>query len=154
IAGTFQLLARETWLWNPVRNPLWLETISHKALRLTIPLLHAALLIANVVLLGEGFFYRILLGAQVAFAAAGLTGHLFRYAPWRPLIVAVPYAMCLMSWATVVGFVRFATDRQRAAWERAYPHTASRAAAKSVKRTLQPARRPVSERTTRSPARF
>jgi hypothetical protein len=62
--------------------------------------------------------------------------------------------MCLMSWATVVGLVRFATDRQRAAWERAYPHTASRAAAKSVKRTLQPARRPVSERTTRSPARF
>ncbi len=154
IAGTFQLLARETWLWNPVRNPLWLETISHKALRLTIPLLHAALLIANLVLLGEGFFYRILMGAQVAFAAAGLTGHLFRDAPWRPLIVAVPYAMCLMSWATVVGFIRYATDRQRAAWERAYPHTAARAAAKSVKRTLQPARRQVSERTTRSPARF
>ena len=64
IAGTFQLLAQERWLWNPARNPLWLETISHKALRLTIPLLHAALLIANMVLMREGFFYQLLMGAQ------------------------------------------------------------------------------------------
>ena len=130
IAGTFQLLAREKWLWNPARNPLWLETISHKALRLTIPLLHAALLIANLVLIGEGSFYQILMGAQVMFAAAGVTGHLFRWAPWRPLIVAVPYAMCLMSWATVVGFVRFATHRQHAAWDPAYPRPVAKVSVK------------------------
>jgi len=148
------LLAREKWLWNPVRNPLWLETISHKALRLTIPLLHAALLIANLALVGEAPFYQLLMGAQAMFAAAGLTGHLFRYAPWRPLFVAVPYAMCLMSWATVVGFIRFATDRQHAAWDPAYPRATSNASMKSVERTAQPARRHVSDRTTRSPARF
>jgi cellulose synthase/poly-beta-1,6-N-acetylglucosamine synthase-like glycosyltransferase len=130
IAGTFQLLAREKWLWNPARNPLWLETISHKALRLTIPLLHAALLIANLVLIGEGSFYQILMGAQVMFAAAGVTGHLFRWAPWRPLIIAVPYAMCLMSWATVVGFVRFATHRQHAAWDPAYPRPVAKVSVK------------------------
>ena len=136
IAGTFQLLARERWLWNPARNPLWLETISHKALRLTIPLLHAALLIANIMLVSEGSFYQILMGAQVTFSAAALTCHLFRHARWRPLIVAVPYAMCLMCWATVVGFVRFATHRQFAAWEAAYPHAAAKAAVRSVERTL------------------
>ena len=136
IAGTFQLLARERWLWNPARNPIWLETISHKALRLTIPLQHAALLIANIVLVGEGSFYQILMGAQATFFAAALTGHLFRHARWRPLIVAVPYAMCLMCWATVVGFVRFATHRQHAAWEPAYPHAAAKAAVRSVERTL------------------
>jgi len=136
IAGTFQLLARERWLWNPARNPLWLETMSHKALRLTIPLQHAALLIANIVLIGEGSFYQILIGAQATFSAAALTCHLFRHARWRPLIVAVPYAMCLMSWATVVGFVRFLTHRQHAAWEPAYPHAAAKAAVRSVERTL------------------
>jgi len=136
IAGTFQLLARERWLWNPARNPLWLETISHKALRLTIPLLHAALLIANIVLVDEGSFYQILMAAQAMFFAAALTCHLFRHARWRPLIVAVPYAMCLMCWATVVGFVRFATHRQHAAWESAYPHRAAKAAVRSVERTL------------------
>jgi cellulose synthase/poly-beta-1,6-N-acetylglucosamine synthase-like glycosyltransferase len=146
IAGTFQLLARERWLWNPARNPLWLETMSHKALRLTIPLQHAVLLIANALLLGEGAFYQLLMGAQVTFCAAALTGHLFRHASWRPLVIAVPYAMCLMSWATVVGFIRFATQQQIAVWEPAYPRAAPQAAVNPVER----AQRPV----TRSPARF
>jgi hypothetical protein len=30
----------------------------------------------------------------------------------------VPCAICLLSWATVVGFVRFLTNRQQVTWER------------------------------------
>jgi hypothetical protein len=33
--------------------------------------------------------------------------------------VTIPYVICLLSWATVVGFVRFVTGRQRVTWERA-----------------------------------
>src|SRR4029078_4549664 len=48
IAGTFQLFSRERWLFNPFRNSLWFETLSHKALRLLTPLLHAVMVITNV----------------------------------------------------------------------------------------------------------
>jgi len=39
IAGNFQMFARERWMLNPLRNRLWLQTVSHKALRLLGPLL-------------------------------------------------------------------------------------------------------------------
>jgi cellulose synthase/poly-beta-1,6-N-acetylglucosamine synthase-like glycosyltransferase len=121
IAGTFQLFARERWVWNPLRNPLWFETVSHKALRLTIPLLHTALFLANLSLIGDGRVYQILMGGQVAFYSAAIAGHLLRHARRRPRIVTVPYAMSLLCWATVVGFYRFATQSQQATWEHAYP---------------------------------
>src|SRR5262249_19281778 len=66
IAGMFQLLARETWLFDPVRNPVWFETISHKALRLATPLLQLAVFLANLALVDVGP-YRVLLEAQVIF---------------------------------------------------------------------------------------
>jgi len=50
IAGMFQLVARERWLLNPLRNRLWFETISHKVLRLALPALHAALLVSTIAL--------------------------------------------------------------------------------------------------------
>ena len=57
IAGTFQLFARERWLLNPLQNPLWFETVSHKGLRLVLPVLHAALFAASVAL-ADGVLYR------------------------------------------------------------------------------------------------
>jgi hypothetical protein len=90
-------------------------------LRLAIPLLHAALLLANLALIRDGLFYQFMIGAQASFYAAALTGHLLRHARRRSRIVTVPYAMCLLCWATVVGFVRFATHSQHATWEHAYP---------------------------------
>jgi poly-beta-1,6-N-acetyl-D-glucosamine synthase len=116
IAGTFQLLAREAWLFNPFQNRLWFGTISHKALRLTLPALHAALLIANLQLI-DVWPYDWLFAAQVIFygaALAGCTGGARR----RSFAVCVPYAICLLAWATLVGFVRFITDRQPVTWDR------------------------------------
>jgi cellulose synthase/poly-beta-1,6-N-acetylglucosamine synthase-like glycosyltransferase len=117
IAGTFQLLARERWLWSPIHNRLWVETMSHKALRLALPVLHAAVLLASAALAWHGL-YESALAAQVAFYAAGLVGYRLREAPRRALVFSVPCAICLLSWATIVGFVRFVTNRQQVTWER------------------------------------
>src|SRR4029079_5308907 len=51
IAGTFQLFARELWVFDPIHNPVWFEAISHKALRLATPLLQLLVLVANVSLI-------------------------------------------------------------------------------------------------------
>jgi biofilm PGA synthesis N-glycosyltransferase PgaC len=121
IAGTFQLLVRETWLLDPRRSPVWFEALSHKALRLTIPLLHALLFAANVhlVSLRVGREYELIMAGQLAFYAAALTGHALATAGRRrPMLLSVPYTICLMLWATIVGFARFITRRQRVTWER------------------------------------
>ena len=134
-AGTFQLFSRERWLLDPRRNRLWFETASHKALRLTLPLLHALVLVSNAVVvweLGVGSWefesalYSALLAGQAAFYAAALVGHARRES--RPLdsargkrlafVFSVPCAICLLSWAAVVGFARFVTNRQQVTWEK------------------------------------
>ena len=117
IAGTFQLLGRERWLWSPLKNRLWFQTISHKALRLALPGLHAALLLATLALASQ-WPYQWALAAQLLFYAAALVGYTRRQARRRSLIVSAPCAICLLIWATVVGFARFLTNRQPATWER------------------------------------
>ena len=119
IAGTFQLFSRELWLFNPRRNRLWLETMSHKALRLALPVLHATLFVASAVLAPTAsWFYQAAFAGQAAFYAAAIIGYRQGCNPRRSFVVTVPCAICLLSWATVVGFVRFLTNRQQVTWER------------------------------------
>ena len=115
IGGTFQLFARERWLLNPRLNPLWFETVSHKALRLALPILLGALLVSNLALL-DWWPYRVTMAAQAAFYAAAIAGCGHRSG--RALILKLPYTMCLLSWATVLGFIRFVTDHQHVTWDR------------------------------------
>ena len=117
LAGNFQLFGRERWLLDPRRNRLWLETVSHKGLRLAAPVLHAGALVASAAL-ADGALYRIALIGQAVFYAAALAGHLLRHTGRRSPLLSLPYVLCLLNWATVVGFFRFAAGRQAATWER------------------------------------
>jgi len=62
--------------------------------------------------------YTWLFAAQSAFYAAAFLGYLTRDAARRPLFLNVPYAFCLLNWATVVAFIRLLSGRQRVTWER------------------------------------
>jgi cellulose synthase/poly-beta-1,6-N-acetylglucosamine synthase-like glycosyltransferase len=117
IAGTFQLIAREGWLLNPLQNRLWLETISHKVLRLALPMLHAMFLASNILVTSAGF-YELMLVLQLGFYAAAIVGLAQRNSRRRSIVFTAPCAMSLLLWATVVGFYRFITDRQQVTWER------------------------------------
>jgi cellulose synthase/poly-beta-1,6-N-acetylglucosamine synthase-like glycosyltransferase len=118
IAGNFQLFARETWILNPLRNRLWLQTVSHKGLRLLGPLLLAALLVSSLALVARPFFAAALT-VQVLFYAAGLAGGRIRAGGRRLSFLAVPAVVCLLSWATVVAFARVVAGRQSVTWDRA-----------------------------------
>jgi cellulose synthase/poly-beta-1,6-N-acetylglucosamine synthase-like glycosyltransferase len=117
IAGMFQLIAREGWLLNPLRNRLWFETISHKVLRLALPMLHASWLLSNVALADSGF-YGLMLTLQVVFYGAAAVGLSHRDGKRRSIVFSAPAAICLLLWATVIGFFRFVTNRQQVTWER------------------------------------
>jgi poly-beta-1,6-N-acetyl-D-glucosamine synthase len=119
LAGNFQLFAREPWLLNPWRNRLWLQTWSHKGLRLFGPALLGTAFASNLALAGEPFL-AVLLGGQVLFYACALGGDALARAARFPLL-SVPRVFCLLHAATVVGFVRYAAGWQRVTWERAAP---------------------------------
>jgi cellulose synthase/poly-beta-1,6-N-acetylglucosamine synthase-like glycosyltransferase len=116
IAGTFQLFARERWILNPFGNRVWLQTVSHKGLRLLGPLLLGGALVANLALADEAL-YRATLVAQIAFYLAALGGWARRNGRWTHLALAAPYVFCLLNWATVVAFARFVSGRQRVTWD-------------------------------------
>ena len=63
--------------------------------------------------------YFWLLAAQIVFYAVAFGGWALRNAR-RPLpLVTVPFTICLLSWATVVAFVRYITGRQQVTWDHA-----------------------------------
>jgi cellulose synthase/poly-beta-1,6-N-acetylglucosamine synthase-like glycosyltransferase len=124
IAGTFQLFWRERWLLNPLRNRIWFETLSHKGLRLMAPLLQAVVLACSIGL-RDVPLYRLMLLGQWAFYGAALAGWALGHRAASPesrapmFFLSVPYAICLLNWATIVGFIRFTAGRQHATWEQA-----------------------------------
>jgi hypothetical protein len=119
LAGTFQILSRERWLFNPVKNRLWWQTISHKVLRLFIPAFQVALFAANVALAGSSEFYRLALGAQALFYSGAAVGWILHHSNKKFWPATYPFMFCLLSWATVVGFMRCVTRRQTVRWEKA-----------------------------------
>lgn len=119
LAGNFQLFWRETWLLNPAQNPIWWQTVSHKVLRLFFPLLQLVAFGANLVLAEGSGFYQVMLAAQVLFYTGALTGFILQFTRRKFWLATFPYTFCLLSWATVVGFVRCVSGRQSVAWEKA-----------------------------------
>ena len=53
---------------------------------------------------------------QTAFYLAAFGGYSHRQR--RSFVFTVPCAMCVLIWATIVGFIRFALQRQQVTWER------------------------------------
>jgi len=114
IAGNFQLFAREHWLLG-FTNPLWLQTLSHKALRLLTPAFLVSALTANLLLLDRPVF-RLFLLAQVVFYLAAVLGHMLRRV--RIPGLAVPYVVCMLSCATAVAFVSYLAGSQEVTWSK------------------------------------
>jgi hypothetical protein len=79
-------------------------------------LLHAVVLLGNVGLVSIPG-YRWFLAAQVAFYLAAAMAHLVGQRR-AVLLMRVPYTMCLLVWATVIGFVYFVTRHQQVTWDR------------------------------------
>ena len=117
IAGNLQLVARERWTWDPRRNRLWLQLISHKLLRIAVPFVLMAVLAASATLATRPF-YAVALAAQLLFYAAALAGHLTEgrsVARW----FAAPYGFCVLNAAAVVSVLRFLNGTQAVTWRKA-----------------------------------
>jgi cellulose synthase/poly-beta-1,6-N-acetylglucosamine synthase-like glycosyltransferase len=120
IAGNFQLFARERWLLDPRANRVWLQTVSHKTLRLVGPLLLLIVLLASVALAAHPGYLATLV-AQGGLYGAAAVGAMAARRGKRARLLAVPYVFCVLQAATVVGFWRCLRRRQLVTWDKAGP---------------------------------
>jgi cellulose synthase/poly-beta-1,6-N-acetylglucosamine synthase-like glycosyltransferase len=118
IAGNFQLFLRERWLLSPWRNRLWLQTLSHKGLRLLGPAFLAGIAASNVTLYDE-WLYATTLALQLLFYAVAAAGHVARKRGDASRWLSVPYTFCFLNAITLVSFYRYIAGRQGVTWTKA-----------------------------------
>jgi cellulose synthase/poly-beta-1,6-N-acetylglucosamine synthase-like glycosyltransferase len=115
MVGLWDIVAGEGMLSPRGYPPLYaFEIASHRLLRYLSPLLHVIALVANVLLLDDGWFYILTFALQLALIAAALLG---RSVPFGPFRIARYYALTTASIAAGLW------DRLRAGaggrWEKA-----------------------------------
>ena len=114
LSGNYQLLELAPWLLDG-SNPIRLEFVSHKLLRLVVPFALLACLASSALLAGP--FYGVVLAAQIAFYALSLVG----LAPVKTGVFSrlgdAAYTFVVLNTAAVVAFAHFVSGR-RTAWTR------------------------------------
>jgi poly-beta-1,6-N-acetyl-D-glucosamine synthase len=109
LAGNFQLLQLAPWLLSR-QNRLRFELVSHKLMRLLVPLLLVMLLISSALLAKGSQFYMGTFAAQLAFYALAALGS-GRGISILARIAAPASAFCVLNAAVVVGFYKFLFTR-------------------------------------------
>jgi len=106
LAGNYQLFARLPLLLIPIANPSWLETMSHKVLRLLCP--WALLLLAVASMLDRRLQWLLL--AQAAFYLLAAVG------PRATKLGTLARTFVVLHAAAVVGLLRYVRGTQRVTW--------------------------------------
>lgn len=107
LSGNYQLLRLAPWLLSP-KNPLLFRFVSHKLLRLLVPLLLAGMLVASLVI-GKGF-YRIAFSLQIFFYGLAALGTLNPSAR-RFKVIAIPNTFVMLNAAAATAFYNFVRGR-------------------------------------------
>ena len=115
LAGNYQLVARLPAALLPWRNPIWLQFISHKLLRLLVPWALIGMLACSVILGGP--LYYTCLAAQLALYALGLYG-LFRGVHCRLRLASTASTFLLLNSAAWLAFWIWLTGRTHRSWKK------------------------------------
>lgn len=109
LTGNYQLLQLAPWLLSS-RNPLLFRLISHKLLRLAVPVLLIIMLFSSALSLGP--VYRAAFFAQVLIYALALMGALSSGVR-RKRAVSIPYTFVMLNVAAAIAFYNFLAGRAR-----------------------------------------
>ncbi len=120
--GGWQSISRLSGKLKMTKTPLlYFQYISHRVLRWTItPFLLIGMFILTLFLLDQpGWFYKMVLIAQVLFYAAAIVGYILENRKVRFKPVFVPYYFAIMNYAVLAGLSRFLFGRQTGTWDKA-----------------------------------
>lgn len=117
LSGNFQLVARLPSALQPWRNPVWLQFVSHKLMRLLVP--WALLIILASSFLLPGAIYQAFFWAQVAFYGLGLIGFATAWgAPFKLASLASSFLM--LNSAAWLAFWVWVSGNAGRTWEKAF----------------------------------
>jgi poly-beta-1,6-N-acetyl-D-glucosamine synthase len=108
LTGNYQLLRLDPWLLT-ARNPILFRLISHKLLRLLVPVLLLMMFVASG--LASGTFYKTVFFLQVLFYCLAGAGRLIPPSKqWR--VVSIANTFVMLNIAAAVAFYNFVTRRE------------------------------------------
>jgi biofilm PGA synthesis N-glycosyltransferase PgaC len=117
IAGAAQLVVHHpSWLL-PWKNPIWLEFVSHKLLRLVSPALLLSVAVSNVLLLSQ-FPYSLLLLGQACFYYSAFAGWLCQKIGRPSSLFGVQAMFITLNATTVAALFDAVRGRFRVTWQR------------------------------------
>ncbi len=109
LTGNYQLVRLAPWLLSPA-NPLLFRFISHKLLRLVVPLLLVLMLVSSATV--GGLFYKTVFGLQLVFYIAAAVGTLIpSMKRFRPVAIANTFVM--LNVAAAFAFHNFVAGREK-----------------------------------------
>jgi cellulose synthase/poly-beta-1,6-N-acetylglucosamine synthase-like glycosyltransferase len=108
LTGNYQLLRLEPWLLSGA-NPLLFRFVSHKLLRLVVPLFLTLMLIASA--MASGIFYHVAFLAQIIFYVAAAFGAIKPSTKtFKPIAIAHTFVM--LNAAAALAFYSFIAGRK------------------------------------------
>ena len=116
LAGNYQLLNRLPGLLNPFRNPIWLQFVSHKLLRLIVP--WALLFMPVACLILGGPLYSTLLGLQVLGYGLAIGG-LIPQVSVRSRLMSAAASFLVLNVAAWMAFWVWASGQTSRSWRKA-----------------------------------
>jgi cellulose synthase/poly-beta-1,6-N-acetylglucosamine synthase-like glycosyltransferase len=109
LTGNYQLIRLAPWLLSAA-NPLLFRFISHKVLRLLVPMLLLLMLASSI--MSRGLLYRAVFWLQIAFYALAIVGALRPSTKkFRPVAIANTFVM--LNAAAAMAFYNFVTGRKQ-----------------------------------------
>ncbi|OGX26082.1 MAG: hypothetical protein A3D10_06645 [Omnitrophica WOR_2 bacterium RIFCSPHIGHO2_02_FULL_48_11] len=125
--GNYQIFFLLPQMFNPLRSPVALQLFSHKFLRVVAPILLGMVFLINIFLADQPI-YAVTLILQMIFYLLALIGGLARHQKHGILkgilkICYIPYVFCLLNFSALAGLLRFMSDKQDAAWQKARDNT-------------------------------
>jgi len=116
LAGNYQILMLMPWILNPLSNPIFIQYVSHKVLRLLAPVAMLGLLLASAALALESRLFAVVLALQsFGYAIPGIQAMVPAAGRWR--LVKIVSAFVLLNWYSVLGMRQFLTGRNAHLWQ-------------------------------------
>lgn len=114
---TLRAVFRRTALMNPFRFPLFgFEFISHKLIRLSVPLFMLTSFPLNLALLRDGTLYQVLFASQIAFYFTALAGFLIERSGGNGGRLILPYHFVMVNGSIFLGWIKFLSGDKQTTW--------------------------------------
>lgn len=118
LAGNWQLMSIRPGFFNPINNPVWLQFMSHKIMRLTLPFCLLTALVSSYLMLDQQLYATAFMLQCLVYAIGCASFFFDRLRQLR--IPGLIYFFCILNAAIVVGFYRLASGKKEGLWTFAY----------------------------------